>query len=1038
MAQAVLPTPVAARRRSAHLALVAMMALFFLVVCAVGILRPIKNALALDGLGDTDFYKVYLVSAVVVLFVPIYNRLADRFPWRWLIPGVALFFAGNLVLFRAVYAEGSTAFGLLFYGWYDLFAAALVTQFFMATQLFYNARTARQAYPLVIAGGSIGATLGGAITGFFAERVGTPNLLLIAALLIAAFSAGLPMVWKVGESAGEEANRRRATQKISASDLSELARNPQIRLIAAMVLLTVLVKQLVDYQFNTLTKDVFQDRDAISAFQGKFNAATQWLPLVALAVLQPALRRFGMAVAVLLLPVSMLFTNAGLVLFWGLWAVVAAKGAETSLRYSAERAGREILYVPVPEDVKLRAKAYIDVAIEKGFGKVASALLIFVLLRVMDYRNLAWVGLGLSLVWFGLAVAVRREYVRTLARSIEGRFASLRGAFASLFDATTIPVVKRALGGSDPLQTAFVLELVDQAPATDVRPLAPELHALLQHASSEIRTRALTLIERVPAAGEPATIRDRLVDPEPSVREAAVRALCAVRSDDRESVLTELLASEQSIVRTATLSCLARGEIGGDSIAIARRAYAVGRGLRSTNDPEARVELALAAGTLRDGDAADMLIPFLEDTDPRVASTALRSAGLLSDQRLYPYLIDGLARAATREAAREGLVRQGESVVPALAKRLLDPVADAVVRRSIPSVLAQIPTEHTVEVLLRSVVAPETDQLLDYRTIKALSKLRAHNPMLRFEAALTLDLLAREVAGAHRYATARATLDARPFAWSYRAEPASSQDAVRALLRQGLLESWRERRETTFRVLGLMHPPEGVYRCYLALTGTDPRSRANALEWLESTVGFTTFRLIAPVLSEPTDDGASTNTADGRTRLAGLVADNDPWVAHLAASVAAGIPSRLAHEHNRDETMDVIEKVFLLQRVDLLRDSRSGHLALLASIAHETDVAEGTRLLREGEPNDALYIVVRGTVELRGLGGTLLATEGTAFGTWALIDQAPSVVEGRAATPGRLLRITREDFQDLVGDHPELAIGLLQGLARRVRSALVA
>ena len=62
--------------------LLAMMGLFFLVVCAVGILRPIKNALALDGLGDTDFYKVYLVSAVVVLFVPIYNKLADRLPWR--------------------------------------------------------------------------------------------------------------------------------------------------------------------------------------------------------------------------------------------------------------------------------------------------------------------------------------------------------------------------------------------------------------------------------------------------------------------------------------------------------------------------------------------------------------------------------------------------------------------------------------------------------------------------------------------------------------------------------------------------------------------------------------------------------------------------------------------------------------------------------------------------------------------------------------------------------------------------------------------
>jgi CRP-like cAMP-binding protein len=33
----------------------------------------------------------------------------------------------------------------------------------------------------------------------------------------------------------------------------------------------------------------------------------------------------------------------------------------------------------------------------------------------------------------------------------------------------------------------------------------------------------------------------------------------------------------------------------------------------------------------------------------------------------------------------------------------------------------------------------------------------------------------------------------------------------------------------------------------------------------------------------------------------------------------------------------------------------------------------------------------------------------------------------------RLLRVTREDFHDLLADHPELAIGLLRGLAQRMR-----
>jgi ATP/ADP translocase len=183
------------QRRSEAYRLMAVMGLFFLVVCAVGILKPIKNALALEGLGASNFYKVYLVSAVVVLFVPLFNHLANRFSFRWLIPATAFFFAATLLGFRLLFREGDARLGMLFYGWYDLLTAALVTQFFMAAQLFFNARNAKQAYPLVIAGGSIGAALGGAITGFFAERVGTPNLLVLSAVIILVFGAALPFVW---------------------------------------------------------------------------------------------------------------------------------------------------------------------------------------------------------------------------------------------------------------------------------------------------------------------------------------------------------------------------------------------------------------------------------------------------------------------------------------------------------------------------------------------------------------------------------------------------------------------------------------------------------------------------------------------------------------------------------------------------------------------------------------------------------------------------------------------------------------------------
>jgi ATP/ADP translocase len=998
--------------------LVAMAALFFLISCAVGVLRPVKNALALDGLGGTNFYRVYLVSALVVLFVPPWTRLVARTGWRKLVTGLALFFAANLVLFYIFFRPGSTLQGLLFYGWYDLCSAALVSQFFLATQYQVDARSAKHAYPLIIAGGSIGAAAGGAITGFFAESLGTGNLLLIAAALIAAFGLALPFAAGPGPGAERKTGRRpRERTRFDMGDLREVLTDPHVRLIAAMVLVTILVKQIVDYQFNVLTHEAFVTHDAVSAFQGKFNFATQWLPLFVLALLHPMLRRHGVGVAVLLLPISMLVANVGLALFGTLAAGVFAKATETTFRYSAERAGREILYVPVPDDLKLRARTWIDVGLEEGLGKALSAGLIFVLLLIMRPDQVAWVGIVLAFVWLLFGIEVRHQYVRTLARSIEGRFASVRGLFGSLADGTTWPIVRRALASEDPLRVAFALDLIDHSRLRDLRALTSELHALLEHPAAEIRERTLALFERFPQAVRPDAVHARLTDPSPPVREAAVRAWCAAQGNGRS--IEQLLASDTAVVRTATLACIARGDMGSAAADVVRRRYRLDEWESGLADAERRVELVLAAGALSGDPAAERMVDaFLEDDDPAVATLAVAAAARLGLRRSYPKLIDALLGSQTREAARSALAAVGADAVGPLAERLLDPDADPRVRRTVPSVLARIPCEASVHALLTAVIAPETDQWLDYRTIKALSRLRAHNPDLVFDPTLVRAVMRREVDAAERYAKARAVL-AR----------AAAEGGVVALARGALADAWRERREGAFRCLGLMYPPDDIYRCYLAVTGSTA-SRANALEWLEQTAGHSLFRELEPILTREPGDAAPAGRP--AAALTALQHDGDAWVA--ACTAAAAHHLGWAHTQPENAGMDLVETVFLLQRVDLLKDARGSHLALLAGIAEDVAIDRDEVIIREGEPTDALHVVTRGSVELRGMGGEITVGEGGAFGTWALIDEVPSPIEAVAIEPAHLLRIRREEFHDLVADHPELAIGLLQGLARRIRT----
>jgi AAA family ATP:ADP antiporter len=1034
--------------------LLGLMGMFFLVVTAFGILKPVRNAFALAGLGGRDFYKVYLVSAVVVLFVPIYNRLADLMGWRRLVQVVAVFFALNLLLFRLVYVEGNTVLAVTFYGWYDLFAAALVTQFFVATHMFLNARSAKSAYPLVIGGGAIGAAAGGLISGFLADEIGASNLLVVASAFIMAFALGIRWVWPreaEAEAAEERRRRIRRRDSLSVSEVRRVFSNHHVQLIAVSVLLIILAKQLVDYEYNTLTEELFHTQDAITAFQGKVNLAIQWLPLLSVIALRPLLRRWGLGSIVFILPVLILLTSLVMSVVLTIWTVIAVRTADSAFRYSAERAGREILYVPVPPEIKLKAKTYIDVGVEKGMGKALAAGFLALLVEVIGLSNahIAWVVVGLALAWLAVTVRIRREYVRTLARSIRGRFASFQG-LSALSDASTQEVVRRALQGPDPVQTSFALDLVDQSAGTDTRPIADALHDLLDHDSEEIRRKTLAILTEDPDSIDWDRVRLRLEDPSPAVREQTVRALAAASPGRRADLIAELLTSDRAVVRTAALACLARGEIEADSGDLLGSSYIEEAWARAqAGDRGARMELAVATGALpshpRSGEILDAL---LGDSDPEVASAALRSAGLLNRPDLHTAMIEGLRRSATREAAREALAGQGARAVEKLAATLLDETAHPAIRRHIPSVLARVPDARAVEVMLHSVVASETDQLLDYRTLKALSKLRERDPSLDFENDQVMSSIRREVEAGRRYEQARRCLNR-----------VGAEGPYASLFRKSLGEAWAERQEGVFRLLGLLYSPEEMYRCFLAIRTGDRSTRANAIEWLEETVDRALFEELAPVLGEIRLPAESPSPSQS---IQPLLQDGDPWIARLAIATAAevGEPwSRNAlndiietsdreefrdlarrmlgrgRHRGGDEPMDLIEQVFLLQKIDLLRDARSAHLALLASIAEEVDVRPDTVLIRQGEPTNAMYVVIDGLVELEGVGNQRLeASEGQAFGTWALIDEAPSLVTATVLAPSRLLQITRNDFYDLLSDHSELALGLLQGLARRVRT----
>ena len=131
----------------------------------------------------------------------------------------------------------------------------------------------------------------------------------------------------------------------------------------------------------------------------------------------------------------------------------------------------------------------------------------------------------------------------------------------------------------------------------------------------------------------------------------------------------------------------------------------------------------------------------------------------------------------------------------------------------------------------------------------------------------------------------------------------------------------------------------------------------------------------------------------------------------------------------------VVEKVLLLQNVDLLSEARTEDMAVLASIAEEVLYPENATVFEEGQPADGLYVVIRGELVLTRDGQELdRMGEKSALGAWDLIDGGARVFGSHTAVETLLLRVDRQDFYDLLLDYPELGQSILKAIVRRFRN----
>jgi CRP/FNR family cyclic AMP-dependent transcriptional regulator len=123
-----------------------------------------------------------------------------------------------------------------------------------------------------------------------------------------------------------------------------------------------------------------------------------------------------------------------------------------------------------------------------------------------------------------------------------------------------------------------------------------------------------------------------------------------------------------------------------------------------------------------------------------------------------------------------------------------------------------------------------------------------------------------------------------------------------------------------------------------------------------------------------------------------------------------------------------------LAGVPLFTGFSKRHLRHLADATDEVVFRPGEAIVTEGALGETLFVILEGQAKVvRGGKVQTRLVPGDFFGEVSVLDGGPRTASVVAETPVAALRLFRRTVLELMESEPQLALALLEGIARRIR-----
>jgi AAA family ATP:ADP antiporter len=402
-------------------------AYFFCILSAYYMLRPVRDAMAIESGVSTIPWLFTGTFTVMVVVAPVFGWVASRFPRKQFLPWVYYFFVANILIFFAAFSIAQEQMldqiwiSRAFFVWLSVFNLFIVTVFWSFMADIYSKEQSRRLFGVISAGGSTGAILGPIVTGALVIPVGFQNLLPISALLLL---GGVVCIYRLrhwvrqhdDDSSSDSIESGKAIGGNALEGMRLVFAKPYFGMIATALVLANFVGVFAYTYMAELVSITFDSTDRQTQVFAWIDAAINILSFFGqLLLVKHSVRKLGIGPTLALLPIV---SAIGFVMLAinPVFAIMAAlQVLRRSLTFGFSKPASDMLYSVVSAEEKYKVKNFIETAIYRSGDVIAAWTFRF--LGGIGITGLTIICIPVAIGWAVLSFRIGREYRRLDAAS---------------------------------------------------------------------------------------------------------------------------------------------------------------------------------------------------------------------------------------------------------------------------------------------------------------------------------------------------------------------------------------------------------------------------------------------------------------------------------------------------------------------------------------------------------------------------------------------------------------------------------------------